>query len=264
MSKESAAADLEEVLKLIDREAVAKIACDLVDIPSPTGYEKNCADYIMNRYRAAGIKIIDQQFEDKRSNILLPLNASVPGVTGIASSQIPAENIGKAQNEGFEASLNYQKRMERWTFNIGGNFTYARSKVLNQDEAPNTLSYQKATGQPIGSQLLYQATGIYKTWDQINSTPHLDGTQPGDLIYKDVNHDGQITYADESRAGKSSIPWIVYGITAGASWNNLDLSILFAGTMEHLTRISVALATATSSAVVLRPYCAAIHSYPSA
>jgi TonB-linked SusC/RagA family outer membrane protein len=168
-------------------------------------------------------------FEDKRSNILLPLNASVPGVTGIASSQIPAENIGKAENKGFDANLNYQKRLKNWSFNIGGNFSYARSKVLYEDEAPNTLSYQKGTGKPIGAQLLYQATGIYRNWAQVNSTPHIDGTQPGDLIYKDVNHDGQITYADEVQASKSNIPWIVYGITGGATWKNFDLSVLFAG-----------------------------------
>ncbi len=168
-------------------------------------------------------------FQDKRANILLPLNASIPGVTGIASSQIPAENIGKAQNRGFDASLNYRKTFNKWSFNIGGNFSYAKSKVLYQDEAPNTIAYQKGTGQPIGSQLLYQATGIYKTWDQINATPHIDGTQPGDLIYKDVNHDGQITYADEVRAGKSEIPFIVYGIIGGISWNNFDASVLFAG-----------------------------------
>ncbi|HEV2480737.1 MAG TPA: TonB-dependent receptor [Puia sp.] len=168
-------------------------------------------------------------FEDKRSNILLPLNASIPGVTGIASSQIPDENIGKAENKGFEANLNYKRSFGKWSFNLGGNFTYARSRVIYQDEAPNTLSYQQATGRPIGSQLLYQAIGIYRTWDQINATPHIPGTQPGDLIYKDVNHDGQITYADEMRASKSNIPWIVYGLTGGASWKNFDLSLLFSG-----------------------------------
>src|SRR5215510_8415177 len=70
MSKESATADLEKVFKHIDRDALVKIACDLVDIPSPTGYEKSCADYILSRYKAAGIKIIDQQFEDQRSNAI--------------------------------------------------------------------------------------------------------------------------------------------------------------------------------------------------
>ena len=70
MSKESAKADLEKVFKHIDRDALVKIACDLVDIPSPSGYEKSCADYILSRYKAARIKIIDQQFEDQRSNAI--------------------------------------------------------------------------------------------------------------------------------------------------------------------------------------------------
>jgi acetylornithine deacetylase/succinyl-diaminopimelate desuccinylase-like protein len=70
MSKETAKADLEKVLKHIDRDALVKLACDLVDISSPTGYEKPCADYILSRYKEAGIKIIDQQFEDQRSNAI--------------------------------------------------------------------------------------------------------------------------------------------------------------------------------------------------
>ena len=44
-----------KVHKLINRDALLEIACDLVNIPSPTGFEKACADYIIERYRAAGI-----------------------------------------------------------------------------------------------------------------------------------------------------------------------------------------------------------------
>jgi len=168
-------------------------------------------------------------FKEKRSNILAPPNQSIPGVTGIASSQIPDENIGRVQNQGFDGSINYQKKFNHWTFNLGGNFTYAKSKVLYLDEAPNTISYQQYTGLPLGSQLLYQAIGIYKTQAQINSTPHIPGTQPGDLIYKDVNGDGQITAADEVRASKSNVPEIVYGITGGAAYKNFDLTFLFSG-----------------------------------
>jgi len=168
-------------------------------------------------------------FKEKRSNILAQRSSSIPGVTGISTSQIPDENIGSVQNQGFEASVNYQKRFNDWSFNVGGNITYAKSKVLYLDEAPNTLSYQKYTGLPLGSQLLYQAIGIYKTQAQIDASPHIPGTIPGDLIYKDYNNDGQITASDEVRTNKSNVPEIVYGINAGAAWKNFDLSILFAG-----------------------------------
>jgi TonB-linked SusC/RagA family outer membrane protein len=168
-------------------------------------------------------------FKEKRSNILAQRSSSIPGVTGISTSQIPDENIGSVQNQGFDASVNYEKRFSDWSFNVGGNITYAKNKVLYLDEAPNTISYQKYTGLPIGSQLLYQAIGIYKTQAQIDATPHIPNTIPGDLIYKDVNGDGQITASDEVRTNKSNVPEIVYGITAGAAYKNFDLSILFSG-----------------------------------
>ncbi len=95
MSKDSAAADLDKILRLIDREAVTKIACDLVDIPSPTGYEKNCADYILNRYRAAGIKIIDQQFEDQRSNAIGIIKGRGTGPTLMLNGHMDTSYTGE-------------------------------------------------------------------------------------------------------------------------------------------------------------------------
>lgn len=62
--------DKKKVLELINRDELVKIACDLVDIPSPTGSEKACADYIIERYKAAGIKVLPQIFEDGRSNAI--------------------------------------------------------------------------------------------------------------------------------------------------------------------------------------------------
>ena len=67
-------ADLEslkrELHRAVDREKLTRIACDLVNIPSPTGFEKPCADYIIGRYHAAGIKVLSQVFEDQRSNAI--------------------------------------------------------------------------------------------------------------------------------------------------------------------------------------------------
>jgi acetylornithine deacetylase/succinyl-diaminopimelate desuccinylase-like protein len=54
----------------VDREQLTQIACDLVNIPSPTGSEKACADYIISRYNTAGIKLLPQVFEDQRSNAI--------------------------------------------------------------------------------------------------------------------------------------------------------------------------------------------------
>jgi acetylornithine deacetylase len=56
--------------QMVDREKLTRIACELVDIPSPTGYEKACADYILARYQAAGIRVLPQVFEEGRSNAI--------------------------------------------------------------------------------------------------------------------------------------------------------------------------------------------------
>jgi acetylornithine deacetylase len=60
----------EKVAALVDREAVTAIACDLVNIPSPTGSEKEIADYIIARYRNAGLSVLPQVFEDGRANAI--------------------------------------------------------------------------------------------------------------------------------------------------------------------------------------------------
>jgi TonB-linked SusC/RagA family outer membrane protein len=168
-------------------------------------------------------------FKEKRSNILAQRSASIPGVSGITSDQIPDENIGSIQNQGFEVEINYTKKLNDFSFNIGGNFTYNKNKVLFLDEAPNTLPYQKYTDLPLGSDLFYQAAGVFKTQAEIDAYPHLPGTIPGDLKYLDYNKDGQITASDRVRSDKSNVPQIVYGLTAGAAYKNFDLSILFSG-----------------------------------
>jgi acetylornithine deacetylase/succinyl-diaminopimelate desuccinylase-like protein len=56
--------------QLIDRDALLEIACDLVNIPSPTGHEKACADYIVGRFRSAGIKVLPQSLEETRANAI--------------------------------------------------------------------------------------------------------------------------------------------------------------------------------------------------
>lgn len=67
------------LIQRIDREELVRIACDLVNIPSATGYEKPCADYIVERYRRAGIKALPQVFEDTRSNAIGIIKGSGSG-----------------------------------------------------------------------------------------------------------------------------------------------------------------------------------------
>jgi acetylornithine deacetylase/succinyl-diaminopimelate desuccinylase-like protein len=93
------AAELDALKKqvhgMVDREKLMQIACDLVDIPSPTGYEKPCADYILARYKAAGIAILPQVFEEERSNAIGVLKGDGTGPTLMLNGHMDTSYTGK-------------------------------------------------------------------------------------------------------------------------------------------------------------------------
>jgi TonB-linked SusC/RagA family outer membrane protein len=172
-------------------------------------------------------------FNQKRSNILASRNASIPNTTGIVNPHgsgalVPDENLGKVNNAGFEATLGYS-HAGNFRYNISGNITYAKSKIIFKDEAPGALDYQRETGGPLYTYLLYKAIGIYRTQADLDKYPHLQGAQLGDLIYEDYNGDGKITADDKVRTEYGNVPLLTYGVVFNGGYKAFDLSVVFAG-----------------------------------
>jgi len=165
-------------------------------------------------------------FLSKRSDILCYRNASIPSYSGMS---LPAENIGKMRNGGVELVANYKDRSGDFYWDISANLTYAKNKVIYMDEASETPEWQKTEGHPIDGQIMYKALGIYQTQEQVESTPHIEGAAPGDLIYEDTNGDGEITWDDAIRIDKTATPRLVYGFTLSGGWKGLDLNVFFQG-----------------------------------
>jgi TonB-linked SusC/RagA family outer membrane protein len=173
-------------------------------------------------------------FHELRNDLLTPRTGSIPMVSGIvnqlgSASIIPYENIGKVSNAGVEAQLGYDNSFGKLHFSIRGNITYNKSNVIFMDDAPGIPEYQKRVGKPIGSQLLYQAIGIFRTADDLKKYPSLAGNMPGDLIYQDVSGDGKITADDRVRESLSNVPQIVYGISPAFEYNNFDFNMMIQG-----------------------------------
>lgn len=165
-------------------------------------------------------------FLSQRRDILTWRNASIPSFTGLS---LPAENIGKVDNSGFEIQATYQDSRKDFKWGATANFTYNKNEVKFMDEAPETPSYRKHEGRPIDGFVMYKALGIYKSQQEIDNTPHLDGTHVGDLQYADVNGDGKINDDDMIRSSISATPRIMYGLTLNGSWKGIDLNIFFQG-----------------------------------
>ena len=95
MSDGSAIEGMKEVaLKKVSKERVTEIACDLVNIPSPTGYEKNCADYIIDIYNKLGLKVIPQEFDEERANAIGILKGNGTGATLMLNGHIDTSYVG--------------------------------------------------------------------------------------------------------------------------------------------------------------------------
>ncbi|MDH5827437.1 SusC/RagA family TonB-linked outer membrane protein [Sphingobacterium faecium] len=165
-------------------------------------------------------------FKSRRSDILTKRNATVPDYTGL---KLPDENIGIVDNKGFELVLSHRNTVNALTYRLSGNVSFARNKVVFADEQPAAEPYQYATGRPYGAALLYKSIGVFRDQAQVDATPNLPGTKPGDLIYEDVNNDGTINSLDRIRVDQTNIPEVTFGFNASVAYKGLELSVLFQG-----------------------------------
>ncbi|WP_153799001.1 SusC/RagA family TonB-linked outer membrane protein [Foetidibacter luteolus] len=173
-------------------------------------------------------------FYQRRNNILVQRNASVPNYTGLV---LPDENFGIVENRGVELALGYSGRAGDFSYNLNGNFAYARNKIIDFDEPARQVPWQKLTGYPQGTELVYKAIGIFKDEDQISKTPHVAGARPGDIIIEDYDGDGEITADDRILNKKSVNPEITYGFNVNLRYKNWSLSGLIQGSANATRRM---------------------------
>jgi acetylornithine deacetylase/succinyl-diaminopimelate desuccinylase-like protein len=70
-----------KVLSHINRDELARLACDLTSIPSPTGHEKAIAEFILAWFAANGIRTVRQDVEVDRPNAVGVLKGDGTGLS---------------------------------------------------------------------------------------------------------------------------------------------------------------------------------------
>lgn len=178
------------------------------------------ANFLRNRLHFEGV------YYKKNTKDLL---AKVPGLSG----SVPGMgNLGEIGNKGVELAISWRDQVGDWGYSIAGNLTTINNKVkhLVQEgysliDGDKSISYTMG-GYPIGYFYGYKVEGIYQSEEDIANSPTntLATVKPGDLKFKDLDGDGEITTADRTLIGNPT-PEFTYGISLGVSYQNFELSV---------------------------------------
>lgn len=139
-------------------------------------------------------------------------------------------NSGVVDNRGFELVLTHRNKIGDLSYNIRGNVSWARNKIIQTTENPNIPDNIRQTGKSIGLKYGLVAEGLFQTEEEIAMSALYGPTLPGDVKMKDLNGDGRITYdQDRDVVGKSNTPEMMFGLNMGAEYKGFDFNLFMQG-----------------------------------
>ncbi|AOM80917.1 SusC/RagA family TonB-linked outer membrane protein [Pedobacter steynii] len=170
-------------------------------------------------------------YSERRKDILLQRN-TVPAIAGFFPWSIPFANLGKVNNKGIDGLLEVKHTTSGGFFySVRGNFTYARNKVIENDEAAKRFSYLSGKGLRLGQSFAFVADGFFQSEAEIETSPlqTFSNVRVGDVKYKDINGDGLIDSFDQIPVGYPRLPEISFGFGGTVSFKGFDASLYFTG-----------------------------------
>ncbi|TDG35357.1 TonB-dependent receptor [Pedobacter changchengzhani] len=181
------------------------------------------------------LTITADYFREDRNNILVNLGT----VPALVAANLPAANIGKVKNRGFELEMNWRTTKGDFTYSIGGNMAFSRNKILFADEPTPLYPWMASTGFSVGQLKTFRNAGFYNNYNETLNRPYNtfygNLIQPGDLKYVDIDGDGKIDQNDQVPSGYSTFPEITFGMPLSFSYKNFDLSVLLQGSTNIAT-----------------------------
>lgn len=170
------------------------------------------------------------------------MTMAIPSYVG---ETLPIGNVGKMENSGVEFELGYKFNIADATFNIRGNASYLKNKLINLGNDTGYANYdtfqsvgtitRASNGEPFPYFYGLKTAGIFQTWDEVNSYVNDEGAliqpdaQPGYVRFVDVNGDGQIDDNDRTKIGKGMPDW-TFGFNLTAAWRGFDFAMMWQGT----------------------------------
>jgi TonB-linked SusC/RagA family outer membrane protein len=148
-------------------------------------------------------------------------------------------NYADILNTGVELNVGWQEKVsDKFSYNVNANLTYNKNKInsisaagasyIDWSFSDTPVITRTTVGHSIGEFFGYKAVGVFQNQAQIDATPHLPGTIPGDLIFADVNNDQKIDASDRTYLGNPNPPFI-YGLNLGAKYADFDINLFCQG-----------------------------------
>lgn len=174
-------------------------------------------------------------FKEHRRNILMT-RASIPDYMGLSADI--RSNVGEATGKGVDMSIDFQHSFNpSFWLTARGNFTYATSAFRVYEEPEYLSEYWKSrVGYSLSQQWGYIAERLFVDDEEAANAPAQNfGTDVmgGDIKYRDINSDGQITPLDQVPIGNPTTPEIVYGFGISLGYRQFDLSAFFQGLAQE-------------------------------
>ena len=137
----------------------------------------------------------------------------------------------------------WKKEYKNFSYYIGANFSYAKSKVIENGEGYQPYGYLSKKGYPIGQCFGWEAIGYFRDEEDIKNSPvqKFSEVRPGDVKYRDLNGDKVIDSNDQKAIGYSTaIPEIYYGINLGFEYKGFGVDALFQGVGHYSVILNTA------------------------
>ena len=190
-------------------------------------------------------------FTEHRWDILVSTGNIIPTIFSLP--QNPSINYGIVENKGYEIILSWSDKIGNdIRYSISPNMAYSKNKIVEQLEIPPVHEYLRRTGHKVNQPWGFDFVEFYEPGEsekrykerynysvkiidasgneeEINFPNHGFKLRAGDLVFRDLNEDGEIDGNDQKAIGYTQQPEYNFGLTLTFKYKRFDLSMLWIG-----------------------------------
>lgn len=181
---------------------------------------------------------LEFSFDYFRRRVIDMLGTSYP-LPAVLGTSLPLENNAEKLNTGWEATAGWNDKIGEVSYNVKFTLSDYIVKITKWNNPNKTLTTTYG-GQREGDIWGFVSDGLFQSQDEVNNHANQSlfyaNWHPGDVKYQDLNKDGAINYGKRTlddhgdmKIIGNSLPRYSYAFFAGASWNNIDLSMFWMG-----------------------------------